>query len=739
MPCLEPATCRISLLHSNGVSPSIFCLGREALRTGLSTSCRIAEMHFPARFFRMAVCLFISGSNVHAEPDPPAASPRYAEEIQPILNHHCIQCHGKNGKVKGKVNLLEIESFADLRADPDLLDELIQALLQEDMPPEDESPLPPELRKRMVETFQAQLYTALRSNRNLAHTPIRRMNRLQYNNAVKALFDLKVEVFALSERMLRQHDNYFQPATGNMPPTMRVGSRPLGKSQMIEPRLAGVAPFPQDLRAEHGFDNRGDHLSLSPLLMEAFLRLSRSVVEAPNFNAKTCGIWSKFFAEPESPGSDLDREIRSRLTAFLTRAFRRPPAADVLNRYAEHALGRMSAGSTFTDAMKEIASATLASPRFLYLYDGAGGSNKGTEPLDSYELASRLSFFLWAGIPDDELLAVAATNGLASPGVLEAQVSRMLKDRKLKGFCDSFPTQWLQLDRIVSSVPDENRFRDFYYAAPNYRTSMDMMLEPLLLFETILVENRSILELIHSDFSYRSVRLQKWYGHEEKGKAGGPVTMQFKRVPVTNRREGGVITTAAVMTMTSGPLRSKPITRGAWMAGVIFNDPPEPPPADVPPLDEHEDEKSKNLTLRERLIAHRERADCAGCHERIDPLGFALENYDAVGRWRDTYANGRQVDSGGKLFRQHAFVNVDEFKDAILAEKDRFTRALAAHLLAFALGREVTANDGLALDEIVAKTASADYRFQDMIHAVIQSRPFVSKSNPAESTTPKTP
>ncbi|MDE0737144.1 MAG: DUF1592 domain-containing protein, partial [Pirellulaceae bacterium] len=369
-------------------------------------------------------------------------------------------------------------------------------------------------------------------------------------------------------------------------------------------------------------------------------------------------------------------------------------------------------------------SATLASPRFLYLYDQVTSDAKG---LDGYDLATRLSFFLWGSLPDDQLRQLAGSGKLSDPRVLEAQVNRMLGDPKLKRFCDSFPSQWHQLDRIVSSLPDENTYADFYYAAPNYRTSMDMMMEPLLLFETVLIENRSILEFIDSNYAYRSTRLRKWYGDKVDGKLGGPVTMQFSRQPVTDRRQGGMITTAAVMTMTSSPSETKPITRGAWLASVIFNAPPDPPPANVPPLQTAAEGKDNNMTLRERFAVHRENASCAGCHARLDPLGFALENFDPVGRWRDHYENGRQVDSSGVLFRKHKFSNVIEFKDAILAEKDRFTRAFAEHMLSFALGRESTAADATALDLIATRTRAADYHLQTLIHEVTQSAPFLSK------------
>ncbi|MGK0188705.1 MAG: hypothetical protein ACI9R3_004518, partial [Verrucomicrobiales bacterium] len=333
-----------------------------------------------------------------------------------------------------------------------------------------------------------------------------------------------------------------------------------------------------------------------------------------------------------------------------------------------------------------------------------------------------------------ELLDLAAAHELLKPEVIGLQFSRMMRDQKLKRFCDSFPSQWLQLERIISSNPNREQFPDFYFL--KYRDSMHMMMEPLLIFETVLVENQSILQLIDSDFTYRSALLQEAYeelaidGFKKKGNE--VVVLNFHRMPVTDRRNGGVITNAAVMTMTSGPERTQPITRGAWVAGVIFNNPPEPPPANVPVLGEKPPEGQEHLTLRERLSMHRERADCRGCHEQIDPLGFALENYDPVGNWRTHYVNEREVDMAGTLYRKHSFRNIVEFKDAILAEKDRFARGFAAHLLSFALARELGPADQIAVEEIAARAADDDYRIQTILKGVITSEPFLTKMNPKE-------
>src|SRR6056297_145308 len=647
----------------------------------------------------------------------------FADLIRPAVQQHCADCHGDGDQSEAELDLLIIEQPSDLTDNLEQLHQLIRVLDLQEMPPADASELKSAERGELVAALKTVLRDAVSDRPVTTRSPIRRMNRFQYNNAVTDLFDLSCVVFTLPERMLREHDGYFQPASRKMPATVTVGSRPLGKSQLIEQRLAGVTPFPQDLRAEHGFDNRGDHLSLSPLL-------TQSITESPDFTPERVGIWNEFFAAPRIDG-DAVPTVRRRLSKFLTRAFRRPVDESTLDRYTRFVEAKIAGGHGFTEAMKSAAAAAIASPRFLYLYDQANRSD-GRQPLDDHELASRLSLFLWGSLPDERLLELAAANELNDPEVLIAEVDRMLRDQKLKRFCDSFPAQWLQLDRIISSVPDRDTYAGFYFS--KYRNSMHMMLEPLLLFETVLIENQSILQFLDSDFTYRSVRLREAYGENvsanDRKRQGSTVTaLNFQRLPVKDRRFGGLITNAAVLTMTSGRQRTKPITRGAWMASVIFNDPPDPPPADVPPLAERRADDEK-LTLRERLNAHRERADCRGCHEQIDPLGFALENYDAIGRWRDRYENGREVDSAGTLFRRHPFDSVVEFKDALLAEKDRFTEAFVGHLMSFALARELKAADALEVKRIAEATAADDYRIQTAIKQIVLSAPFLSKRTP---------
>jgi hypothetical protein len=654
------------------------------------------------------------------------AAPLSADSsINIFLEQHCIACHGSTDREPAAVDLSGIRTDNSLIAAPELLQKMIDVLSDRTMPPADASELSSGDRDYFVNLLRSLRPVALR-RAPLRPTPIvRRMTRFQYNNAVQDLLQLKVEVFTLPERMLREYNNYFQPASGKMPDSVRVGSRPLGKSQLIERCLAGVTAYPQDLRAEHGYDTQADHLTMSPLLLESFMQLGLSIVSSPDFHEGSVGVWQELFAPPaEVNATTVDELIQDRLQQFLTRAFRAAVDKTTLQRYTAFGVLQYKRGGDFTEAMKSVVAATIASPQFFYLGQHSDRGDKGSKTgftENDFALASKLSFFLWGSIPDDELLRLAATGELHRPEVLSAQVTRMLDSEFTKRFCDSFPAQWLQLEQIISATPDPVLFPEYYFL--KYNAGMNLMAEPLLLFETVLVEDLSILQFIDSDFSYRSPMLTTWYDAAKPVAFHGPGELVFKRVPVTDRRQGSIFTNAAIMTMTSRSDQTQPITRGVWVATVILNDPPEPPPADVPLLKNVED-PADELSIREKFAAHQLNASCASCHRKIDPLGFVLENYNPVGFWRDEYSNGKPVDSNGVLLGQHAFTNVVEFKDALLLEKDRFTAALAKHLLTYALGRRIDYRDVLAVEGIVQGTAKSEYRMRALLREVVLSEAF---------------
>lgn len=417
-----------------------------------------------------------------------------------------------------------------------------------------------------------------------------------------------------------------------------------------------------------------------------------------------------------------------RLDRFLRIAFRGPVEPETLDRYAAFAGAKLARGLPFPEAMKKTAAAALSSPRFLYRVSATGRDDL---PL---AVAARLSAFLWGSCPDEELLALAETGAILHPDVLDRTVTRMLADPRIERFLDTFPAQWMQLENALAATPDPGLARDFHLV-PGTPASVQLILEPLLLFDAVFVEERPLAELIAPTTHYHSDFLRTWYhgppattaaeaeraAHEESLRRQLRAR-EFHRVPCDDPRFGGIVTNAAVASMTSGPTRTHPVARGVWIVDVIFNDPPAPPPADVPPL--ADDRADEHRTIRERFAAHREHPSCAGCHTKLDPLGFALENYDLAGRWRDRYSSGHDVDAGGTLFRRRAFDDAVAFKGAIVAERERFVGAFTAHLLRFALGRELVPADRLEIEEILRRTAPGGHSIKAIIRAVVRSERF---------------
>ena len=922
--------------------------------------------------------------------------------VKPFISNHCVKCHGGE-KVKGKINLKEISAHEELIGNPELIRDLIGVLDAGDMPPEDELQPEPKERDALLATLKTLLQSATRGTRSKHNSP-QRLNRFQYNNTVRDLFALNRNVFALPEKLMTRETIYLNGP--KVPESVKVRSLAMNPAE----GLKDVNPFPQDLRASHGFDNQANQLTLSPLLLDAFLRLSVSIVESPDFNENTVGIWNAFFKAPNKE-VDIQTETRKRIKTFLSTTFRGPVEPSVLDRYTVYALDKIENKLPYTEAMKKVASAALSSPLFLYRHS-SGDKN--------LNLASNLSYFLWASTPDEALLNLAKSGDLIKPEILNKSIQRMLADPKIERFLDAFPAQWMQLQNILAATPDPKKHR-FFTLDKNHPASLQMVCEPLLLFDAVFVENRPIIELVKPNFSYQSsfledlykthlkpnpvdeVRIakenkqrnevirdlqtslakvrekltgldramvnpikekritvelaagqttwektqaelideavtlstwkrigpfaggtldnahakafidetavdlaktyggQKWvevkeyvdgkvhalnhancatyiyrtiqaksarslelslgsddsfklwlngqlvaekkitrgvapdqdkvrvellegkntllmkisnggggYGfyfktqsvplpepvaavlqvtasertedqkqilvkyylsiapelakvrrqisqdrvavvkqmqqlEDQLKKAPKPRDLKqhradaqrrfddqlrskmrsraFKRMPSTDERYGGIITNAAMLSMNNGTKRTHPIARGAWIIEVIFNNPPPPPPNDIPPLNENDG--PKNLTIREKFAKHRENPDCAGCHSKLDPLGFALENFDITGRWRDKYDNGRKVDASGTLLRKYEFSDIVKFKDSLVQEDKRFAKAFTSHLLRYALARELLPQDTLTVESIVNDTQKDDYRLKSLIQKVILSDAFL--------------
>lgn len=984
-------------------------------------SCPIDKSTWPRHLIAVRIMMLLSLCLVSG-PTRLDADDLFTKTIQPFFQQKCVKCHGQQKKIKGEIDLAQVKSMSQLLGQSELLDRVIDALDSSEMPPESEPELRPQQRSEILAALRKTLQRSIAQSKP-AKFPVRRLNRFQYNYTVKDLFQLKLDVFPLPEKLMTRQTRYLDGQSPRMPAEVKVKSDALNP----QPGMRRVKSFPKDLRAAHGFDNQANQLTLSPLLLDAFLRLSVSIVESPDFNAENVGIWQEFFQEPAQQ-NDLAAEVSQRLKPFLTQAFRREISSETVNRYANYTLAKIKAGASFTDAMKKVSSAVLSSPMFLYRYQSEADQEK------QYELAANLSYFFWSSCPDHELLQLAKAGQLDQPEIWQATIDRMMRDPKIERLLDSFPAQWMQLENVLAATPDPQQQR-LFRLDQSYPASLQMLVEPLLLFDLVFLEDRPLIELVSPKESFQSRFLDAWYHSDlqpeklnlaqvlkqnqandqrrqelkrqiaesqqalqkiieparqkilqhqqnntqskpvdlkpigawdfegdlkssignldlsavgkvefEKGmvvlkktyllsqpipvdlkektlevwcvphnlnqRGGGVMGIQgqgdffdtivlgerkarhwisgsngfsrtddfpdsqpetkpnqmihlvmvyqadgttllyrngqpygkpfkkeravfpkqqsrvifglrhlpaggnrylnvsidqarlynraltpaevqaanrgrhlfvteqeiiaalsqadvarhaqlkkklqtlnqslkqvpanqdparlaqqarqkfeedlkrqlrdptFRRLKVDDPRYGGVITNAAVMSMTSGPKRTHPIARGAWMIEVIFNDPPPPPPNDVPPL--NEESGDQNLTIREKFKVHRENPDCAGCHSRLDPLGFAMENFDTTGRWRDLYPNGRKVDMGGTLLRKYKFASVIEFKQAIVAEEKRFAKAFVSHLMRFALARELTPLDKLKVDEIVASQQADRFRLRSLVKSVVR-------------------
>ena len=417
-----------------------------------------------------------------------------------------------------------------------------------------------------------------------------------------------------------------------------------------------------------------------------------------------------------APGnySPLAREIIGR---FAGQAFRRPIDKEDVKKIFRLYQQAEKDGATFEQAIKVALTAILVSPRFLFRMeiDRPDDGDDGIRRIKSFELASRLSYFLWSSMPDDELLNLAKEREIRYDGNLAKQVSRMLEDAKSSALVQSFAVQWLQLRKLGLMTPDLDRFPQF---TPELRDAMRRETE--LFFEAVMREDRPITDLLDADFTFVNERLAKHYGIE------GVQGDEFRRVNVSKETRGGILTQASILTLTSNPTRTSPVKRGKWVLDNLLGDPPPPPPPGVPELP---DENQAELvgTLRERLEQHRESTSCSVCHNRIDPLGFGLENYDAIGKWRSRDHDG-VIDPSGVLPDGSTFSGPGELKQVLVNRRDDFTRAFAEKLLTYALGRGLTRSDRLAVDGIVASTKQNDYKFKSLILAVVESNPFLNRS-----------
>lgn len=431
-----------------------------------------------------------------------------------------------------------------------------------------------------------------------------------------------------------------------------------------------------------------------------------------------------FVCRPSGP-DEYERCARQILTHILRRAYRRPIEEADLHVPLEFFWQGVADEDEFDAGIERAIAAILVNPQFLFrierdpeLQDSAPAAYR----ISDLELASRLSFFLWSSIPDDELLEVAARGELSQPEVLERQVRRMLADARSAALVNNFADQWLYLRNLDSFTPDARLFPDFGH---NLRDAFRRETE--LLFEDVLREDRSVLALLDSPYTYLNERLATHYGIPHV------YGTRFRRVPVDDDiPRGGILRHGSILAVTSYATRTSPVIRGKWVLENILGTPPPPPPPNVPALEDNT--VSAKLPVRERLAAHRANAACAVCHDLIDPVGFGLENFDAIGRWREMELE-HPVNASGALPDGTEFEGVSGMEQALLERPEQFVQALAEKLLTYALGRGVDYYDAPAIRRILRDARHEDYRFSSLILGIARSVPFRMRAleEPGES------
>lgn len=418
------------------------------------------------------------------------------------------------------------------------------------------------------------------------------------------------------------------------------------------------------------------------------------------------------------PGSGLSEETCAKqiLLPIARRAYRRPVVAGEIEPLMRlFALGRKDGGS-FDTGIETALRAVLVSPNFLFRVEKApaGVAAGSSYRVSDLELASRLSFFLWSSIPDDELLRVAALRQLRPQ--LKAQVKRMLADPKAKALVGNFAGQWLQLRNVASWKPDPDKYPLFDDAL---RAAFQKETE--LFFGHVIEQDRPVLDLINADYTFLNERLARHYGVKDVRGS------YFRRVSVDRAERGGILSQGGVLTVTSYPTRTSPVLRGKWVLENVLGSPPPPPPADVPDLEDHAATSPKDL--RAALEKHRASPACASCHSRLDPLGFALENYDAVGRFRKA-EGGAPIDSTGALPNGKVLDGPSGLKQVLMGRQDEFVDCLAEKLMIYALGRGLEAEDQAVVRQVRRQTARGEYRFSALVESIVGSVPFQMRRNP---------
>ncbi|MSR32001.1 MAG: DUF1592 domain-containing protein [Gemmataceae bacterium] len=597
-------------------------------------------------------------SQAFAGDEPPA---NFKNDVLPVFKKNCIGCHN-NDKKRGGVTLEGFNSLEDVKKNIKLWERVADKLRTGEMPPP-EKPRPTTAQLEVVNRWlDAQVFEfSCKGEKNPGRVTLRRLNRLEYNNTVRDLLGVT-----------------FLPAE----------------------------EFPAD-DVGYGFDHIGDVLTLPPILLEKYLDAAEDIVSALFKNRFNLTRYLKVPA----PDKVTIKDYPEILGTLATKAYRRPATPAEVKKLSAMAESVVKGGEPVVEGLKAGIQAVLVSPHFLFHVEiDPDTSSTKPHPINQFELASRLSYFLWSSLPDETLFNLAKENKLRQTGVIEAEVARLLKDARAKSFTRNFTEQWLQLRNLKTVQPDRARFPSF-----NDQLRDDMATESVMYFSHITKENRSILEFVDSNYTFANNRLARHYGIPNVSSS------DFIKVEFKDNKRGGVITQAGVLTITSNPTRTSPVKRGKWILENILGTPPPPPPPGVDEL--KEDEKALTGTLRQRMEQHRANPNCATCHQRMDAMGFGLENFNPVGAWREMDGQ-HPIDAAGELAGSGKFASPRELRQLLVGKSQLFARCFTEKMLIYATGRGMERADQCIIDAIVENIRKDNFKMQALLVEVVKSDTF---------------
>ncbi len=644
------------------------------------------------------VLAMLSLTSVLAQVDDPRQK-HYQRNVRPIFMEHCYPCHNGEDKKAG-IDFDNYFFISSIVRRGELFQEIVHQVENRTMPPEMKTPLT----QNEIDTVTYYINSYLRAaldEKDPGLIPPRRLSNQEYKYVISDLLGLEVDVDEI---------------------------------------------FPSDPSGGEGFDNQASVLYMSPLLIERYFETADDLIDklysqpkawrnlVPKYRKSLWTsikvLWYKVFYNRDI---SLERPVRMAsevLVPFATLAYRgfiEPEEKTRLLDFFEQTYVEFSDRSDRYDAsIKETMKLVLMSHSFLYRIE-SDPDIEGPYRVTNKELASRLSFFLWSSIPDQQLLHTAYKEDLHDPEVMAREVRRMLKDPRSKRIGQQFAIQWLELKKLKDPA-----FQVDLETFPEYNTELSgaMLKEVELFFNHVLLESKNMLELIDSDYSYLNETLARHYGIQ------GVEGSQMRKVAFTSGERGGILGMAGVLTATSLPNRTSPVLRGKWVLEQVLGTPPPPPPPDVPELEVAHDSEESIETLRAILERHREDPSCHSCHQAMDPIGLGLENFDAIGRWRTAYGT-EQIDASGVLESGEQFAGPAELRKILVGKQELFAKTLSKKMLSFALGRSLQFKDTPTIEQLQKSLLETGFDSEQFIIEITNSYPFRYKKSDTKDVPPK--